>query len=221
MISFIQRYIFHNFTLKALSLLLAAGLWLMISRDEEPAEEALHAPIMLQHLPPNIEISSRDIPEAQIRVRGPERVIRNLQTSQIYAEIDLTGANPGERTFVLTSQQVRHPREVSVVQVVPSQLPLAFDTRLTRVVEIHPRVVGIPAGAQVVVDPSTISITGPSQHVQRVDGATTDPIDVSHLQGTAVYTTDVYVSDALVQVAQPTSIRVTITVPQTGAASSH
>jgi diadenylate cyclase len=221
MIPFIQRYIFHNFTLKALSLLLAAGLWLMISRDEEPAEEALHAPIMLQHLPSNIEISSRDIPEAQIRVRGPERVIRNLQASQIYAEIDLTGATPGDRTFVLTSQQVRHPREVSVVQVVPSQLPLAFDTRLTRVVEIHPRVVGIPTGAKVVVDPTTISISGPSQHVQRVDSATTDPIDASHTQGTAVYTTDVYVSDALVQVTQPTSVRVTVTMPQTGNAPTH
>jgi diadenylate cyclase len=221
MIPFIQRYIFHNFTLKALSLLLAAGLWLMISRDEEPAEEALHAPIMLQHLPSNIEISSRDIPEAQIRVRGPERVIRNLQASQIYAEIDLTGATPGDRTFVLTSQQVRHPREVSVVQVVPSQLPLAFDTRLTRVVEIHPRVVGIPTGAKVVVDPTTISISGPSQHVQRVDSATTDPIDASHTQGTAVYTTDFYVSDALVQVTQPTSVRVTVTVPQAGNAPTH
>jgi diadenylate cyclase len=217
MISFIQRYLFHNFTLKALSLLLAAGLWLMISRDEEPAEEALHAPIMLRHLPSNIEISSRDIPEAQIRVRGPERVIRNLQTSQIYAEIDLAGALPGERTFDLTSQQVRHPREVSVVQVVPSQVPLAFDTRLTRVVEIHPRVIGISADAKIVVDPPTISISGPSQHVQRIDGATTDPIDASHTQGTAVFTTDIYVPDALVQVTQPTSIRVTVTVPPTGA----
>jgi YbbR domain-containing protein len=217
LISFIQRYIFHNFTLKALSLLLAAGLWLMISRDEEPAEEAVHAPIMLLHLPSNIEISSRDIPEAQIRVRGPERVIRNLQPSQIYAEIDLSGATPGDRTFDLTSSRVRHPRDVSVVQVVPSQLPLVFDTRLTRVVEIHPHVVGIPAGATVAVDPPTISISGPAQHVQHFDAATTDPIDASHAQGTTVFTTDVYVSDALVQVTQPTAIRVTVTVPSPAA----
>ena len=221
MISFIQRYVFHNFTLKALSLLLAAGLWLMISRDEEPAEEAVHAPIVLQHMPPGIEISSRDIPEAQIRVRGPERVIRNLQTSQIYAEIDLTGATPGDRTFDLTSQRVRHPREVSVVQVVPSQLPLTFDTRLTRVVAIHPHVVGIPSNATVAVDPPTVSISGPAQHVERLESATTDLVDASHVQGTGVFSTDVYVSDALVQVTQTIPVRVTVTVPPPTAAPAH
>lgn len=216
MISFLQRCIFHNFTLKVLSLLLAAGLWLMISRDEQPAEVAVHAPVVLQHMPSNLEISSRDIPDAQIRVRGPERVIRTLQSNQIYAEIDLAAARPGERTFDLTSQQVRHPREVSVVQIVPSQLSLVFDTRLTRVVEIHPHLLGIPSGARVAVDPTTISISGPAQHVQRVEAATTDPIDATGAVGTAVFTTDVYVSDALVQVAQPTPVRVTVTMPQAG-----
>ena len=42
-IGFFQRYVMHNFGLKALSLLLATGLWLLISRDEEPAEVALRA----------------------------------------------------------------------------------------------------------------------------------------------------------------------------------
>jgi YbbR domain-containing protein len=223
MTAFFKRYVLHNFGLKLLSLLLAAGLWLLISPDEQPAEVALRAPVVFQHVPAHLEISSESIPEAQIRVRGPERVIRQLQPNEIHAEIDLSDAKPGERTFDLTSQQVRRPRDVRVVQVVPSQLHLAFDTRLTRDVQIHPRVTGVfDEGEQIVkcqADPASITITGPKDHVERVDAATTDPVDATGTKGTAVFTTNTYVSDPLVQVVQSTSIRVTVTVEKAGASS--
>ena len=127
MIGFFKRYIVHNFLLKVTSLLLATALWFMISRDEQPAEVAVRSPIVFQHMPPNLEISAESIPEAQIRVKGPERIIRGLRASDVQAEIDLAGASVQERTFDLSSKQVRHPRELTVVQVVPAQLHLAFD----------------------------------------------------------------------------------------------
>ena len=43
MIGLVQRYVLHNFGLKFLSLLLAAGLWFLISPDEQPAEVAVRA----------------------------------------------------------------------------------------------------------------------------------------------------------------------------------
>lgn len=223
MIAFFKRYVLHNLGLKLLSLLLAAGLWFLISRDEEPAEVALRAPIVFQNVPPHLEISSDTIPEAQIRVRGAERVIRQLQANEVHAEIDLGGVKEGERTFDLTSQQVRHPRDVHVVQVVPSQLHLAFDTRLTREVEIHPRVYGPFAEGELsfAADPPKITITGPRGHVERVDAATTDPVDATGVRGKAVFTTNAYVPDPLVQVVQPTSIRVTVTVQKLGSAPAH
>jgi YbbR domain-containing protein len=221
MISWVKRLVLHNFGLKVLSLLLATGLWLTISPDEEPAEVALHAPVVFQRVPSHLEISSESIPEAQIRVRGPERIIRQLQPNEIHAEIDLSDAKAGERTFDLTSQQVRHPRDIYVVQVVPSQLHLAFDTRLTREVEVHPRVAGnFGEGTQIVADPPRITITGPKRHVERVDAATTDLVDATGMTGSAVFVTNAFVSDPLVQVVQGTSIRVTVTVPK-NAASPH
>ena len=225
MIAFFKRYVIHNFSLKFLSLMLATGLWFMIARDEQPAEVAIRAPIVFQHVPEQLEISSESIPEAQIRVRGPERMIRQLKTNEVQAEIDLTGVKSGERTFDLTSQQVRHPRDVEVKQVVPSQLHLAFDTRSTREVEIRPRVTGnFATGEQIVkvdTDPRRITITGPRHHVEKIDAATTDPIDATGTLGSAVFTTNVYVSDPLVQVERATSIRVTVVVQKVGTATTH
>jgi YbbR domain-containing protein len=224
MIELFKRYVLHNFWLKLLSLLLAAGLWWRISPDEEPAVVILHAPIVFQHVPPHLEISSESVPDAQIRVRGPERVIRQLQANEVHAEIDLSEAKAGERTFDLTSQQVRHPSDVRIMQVVPSQVHLAFDTRMTREVEIHPRVTGIFAEgeqiARVDVDPPKVTITGPRDHVSRVDAATTDPVDATGTRGSGVFTANVFVSDPLVQVVQPVSIRVTVVLQKTGS-SSH
>ena len=225
MMTLFKRYVVQNFWLKVLSLLLASLLWLAISRDEQPAIVAIRAPIVFQHVPPQLEISNEAIPEAQIRVRGPERTVRQLRTNEVQAEIDLTGVNAGERTFDITAQQVRHPRDVEVLQVVPSQLHVAFDTRATRQVEVRARVTGnFASGEQIVkveTDPAQITIAGPRRHVERIDAATTDPIDATGTLGRGVFTTNVYVSDPMVQVEQATSIRVTVYVQKIGAPATH
>lgn len=223
--AFFRRYVWHNFGLKVLSLLLASGLWFFISPDQQPAEIAVRAPIEFQHVPPQLEISSETIPEAQIRIRGPERAIRQLAANDVHAEIELGDAKPGERTYDLTSRQVRHPLGLTVVQVVPSQVHLSFDTRMTRQVRIQPRVTGtFVAGRQlgpVTLDPETITITGPQHHVQRVESAITDPVDVSGTVDRATFVTNVYVPDPLVQVVQPTTIHVTVVMERAGGPSGH
>jgi YbbR domain-containing protein len=225
MIGLFKRYVVHNFSLKLMSLIFATALWFMISRDDRPAELAVRAPIVFQNVPSELEISSESVPEALIRVRGPERVIRQLRSNDVQAVLDLSGSKAEARTFDLTAQQVDHPRDVSVVQVVPSQLRLSFDTRLSREVEVHPRVTGnFASGDQIVridADPPRITISGPRHHVEKIDAAITDPIDASGTLGSAVFTTNAYVADPLVQVAQGTSIRVTVVVEKLGAPTTH
>jgi YbbR domain-containing protein len=224
MIALLRRLVFHNFWLKILSLLIAAGLWLAISPDQEPAEVAIRVPIEFQHVPQHLEISSVTIPEAQIRVRGPERIIRDLRSTDIHADLDLADAKPGDRTFDLTAQQIRHQRDLHVVQVVPGQVHLSFDTRLTREVEIHPRVTGdFISGEQigkVLVDPERITVTGPKHHVEIMDAASTDPVDASGTTAQATFVTNAYVADPLVQVVQPTPVRVTVIMNKTASSGS-
>jgi len=225
MILLFKKYVLHNFGLKVLSVVLATGLWVMISPDEEPSEVAVRAPIVFRNVPSQLEISSEMIPEAQIRVRGPERILRALRSNDVHAEIDLAGVQPGERTFDLSAQHILHPRELQVMQVVPAQVHLSFDTRMTKEVEIHPRVVGnfLPGEeiTRIAVDPSTITISGPRHHVEQVDSATTDPVDASGTTGKMTFTTEVYVSDPLVQVVRPTAIHVTVYVEKMGDHQPH
>jgi YbbR domain-containing protein len=214
-----RRWVLHNFWLKILSLVLATGMWMTIAPNQEPAEVAVRVPIEFQHVPAQLEISSTTIPEAQIRVRGPEQMIHDLRASDIHAELNLEGVQAGDRTFDLTGQQIRRPRNLHVVQVVPGQIHLSFDMRMTREVEVRPRVTGtFVAGeriGKVLVDPERITIVGPKQHVEAMDAATTDPVDVSGTTAQGTFMTNAYVADPLIQVVKPTPVRVIVIMEKT------
>jgi hypothetical protein len=166
-------------------------------------------------MPYDLEISSEHIPTVQIRVRGPERIVRRLQVSDIRAEVDLSGMKSGEHTFDLT-KAVTVPDRLEVAQVVPSEVHVQFDVRATRWIPVQPRVVGtFPVGyhlASARPDPDKVEIIGPKKEIDAVDSAITDPIDVTGLLDTITVMRPAYVSDPLIQVIGPHPVRVTITV---------
>ncbi|MGD0825355.1 MAG: CdaR family protein [Terriglobales bacterium] len=217
--SFFQRVFVQNIALKIISLLLAIGLWLVVARDPI-AEVEMNIPIEFHNLPDTLEIDSANYTEAQVRVRGPERVIHRLQTGDVRADIDLANVRTGQQTFDLTARHVHVPQDLEVVQIIPGQFHLSFDKRATRVVEVRPRVTGNFASgmrvAQVVADPSSVMITGPQRRVEAVEAATTDPVDVSGAISRTSFVTQAYVPDPLIQVVQPAPIRVTVIMEGSG-----
>src|SRR6266516_3504025 len=167
---FIRRHVVHNLGLKIVSLLFSVGLWLAVS-TEPTSEVALDATIVFRNMPENLEISSESVPSAQIRVRGPERTVRRLQSTDVHAEINLTGMKPGERTFDLTADQIHVPDRVRIVQIIPSQIHLTFDLEAVRDIPILPRVVGTFAtGYRVAQVTATRGcIAGPRKQVAEAD----------------------------------------------------
>ena len=208
-----RRVFVHNFFLKFISVALAVGLWATIGRSPI-AEVEIRVPIEFRNLPENLEIDSASFTEAQVRVRGPERVIHHLDTSEVRAEVDLRNVQPGERTFDLTARHVSVPQELHVVQIIPGQFHLSFDTRETRVIPVQPRVTGNFASgmavSKVIADPQQITVTGPRRRVQALEAASTDPVDATGTMTSASFLTQAYVADPLIQIVHPTSVRVTV-----------
>ncbi|MGZ4824619.1 MAG: CdaR family protein [Terriglobales bacterium] len=212
--NFLRKYVFHNFGLKLLSLVVAVLLWLAVTRDPV-AEIALNVPIEFHNAPEHLEISSETVPQVLVRVRGPVREVRDLSASEVHAIIDLARVQPGERTYDLAPRHIRVPDGVEVVQAVPSQIRINFDRRESRQVEVKPRVIGTFASGyrieKVVPVPHSVTIVGPAGHVEAVETAITDPVDASGVVGVATFVTHAYVSDPLVRLADPSPIRVTVT----------
>jgi len=91
----VKRAFVQNIGLKVISLLLAIGLWLVVARDPI-AEVEMRVPIEFHNFPDNLEIDTANVTEAQVRVRGAERLIHRLQTGDVRAEIDLANVHTGE-----------------------------------------------------------------------------------------------------------------------------
>jgi YbbR domain-containing protein len=222
--SLFQRIFVHNIGFKIVSLLLAVGLWLAVARDPV-AEVEMRVPIEFQNLPDKLEIDSANSTDVQIRIRGPERVIHQLQPADVHAEISLATVKIGERTFDLTEREIHVPQDLEVVQIIPGQFHLSFDERMTRKTAVQPRVTGTFASglqvAQVIADPPNVMITGPRRRVEAIEAATTDPVDATGVMTRATFMTHAYVTDPLIQVAHPTLIRVTVIMEGSGSPAGH
>ena len=206
--SLLRSLIRNNFWLKLISIALATGLWLAVKHDPS-SEVAVEVPVEFHNIPENLEISSENIPRAQVRMRGPERIVHRLQSSDIHVEVELGGVKSGERTFDLSARQVHLPRELEVEQIIPGQLRLTFDTRLNRQVKIQPRV--IPStGYKILVEPSQVTVSGPRKRVEAVEAAITDLVDISGVMARTTFVTNAYATDPMVQVINPTPVRVTV-----------
>lgn len=232
MLKTLRSLIFSHWDLKLLSLGIAIAIWWGVARDPV-VEIPVDVQIEFHNVPDNLEISSVSnpelvpfgtgfqpglgseiIPRVQVRLRGPARDIREISRTAIHPVIDLKGATPGERTFDLSTNTILLPREIEVVQIVPSQLHVTFDRRATRQVEVRPRVIGTFASgyriAETSASPATVTIVGPERRVNAVESAITDPVDASGVMGRAVFATRAYVSDPMVRPAGHEVIHVTV-----------
>jgi hypothetical protein len=220
---FLRRYVAYNFGLKLLSLALAVGLWLGLAKDPV-TEIALDIPIEFHGLPDNMVVSSPDVYQAHIWLRGPERLIHRLSPSDVHAEMSVSAIRPGQHIFDLSAQNIHEPTGIEVVQVVPSQFHLEFDERVSRRVPVQPRVVGAPAPgyqlSRVVTVPETVAISGPKKHVEAVEAATTDPIDITGTMDHASFGRHAFVGDPLIQVLESDPLRITVMMERVPAAGA-
>jgi YbbR domain-containing protein len=178
---------FRHFGLKVLSFALALLLWMAVA-GEEVVERGLRVPLELQQMPGAIEVSG-DVPSTvDVRVRGGSGVLSRVGPGDVVAVLDLRGARSGRRLFPMTPEQVRVPFGVEVVQVTPSAVAMAFETSMSREVQVVPAVDGRPAPGYVVgalsAEPKTVDVIGPESAVRRATEVLTEPVPVSGARAT-------------------------------------
>jgi YbbR domain-containing protein len=213
MFDFLRQLLTRHFGLKVLSLAVAMLLWWTVAHEPE-AQVLMNVPIEFYQVPKGLEFSAETIPQVQIRVRGPARVLRELAQRDIHPVIDLSGATQGERTYPIRARSIQLPKDAVIEQIIPAQLRLSLDRPDHRVVPLRARITGaLVSGFRIVattVEPPTVQIEGPSRRVALIDSAFTDPVDATGVIGTATFTTNVYTTDPLVKVGNPQPARVTI-----------
>ena len=206
---------FRHLGLKALSVGLAALLWLVVA-GEETVERGLRIPLELQQFPEGLELQGEAPALVDVRVRGSSGALSRVGPGDVVAVLDLHAAGSGQRLLSLTPDQVRTPFGVQVVQVAPATVALVFERTRTRRVSIAPVVEGIPAPGYIVgkitADPGGVEVVGPEGAVEGAAEAVTEPVSVNGARETVTRSVNVGVLDPSLRLKSPRSTTVTVQV---------
>jgi YbbR domain-containing protein len=209
------RFPFRNLWLKALSICIAALLWLVIAGDRV-VERAVRVPVEFQNLPAGLELVGNPPETVDVRVRGPSGVLSRVGAGEMPAVLDLRAARSGRRLFQLTPRQVNAPYGVEVLQVSPATVTMEFESSGVRVVPITVDLDGVPAsGFEVVtvtVDPASVEVAGPEGALRQLRSAITEPVSVAGQSRPVREIVNVGVSDASVRLRAPQAATVTVTI---------
>src|ERR1039457_4617215 len=187
----------QNFGWKLFSLGIAVVLWALVASEPELSTFAVVG-VEYKHLPEDLVSSLR------LELRGPSGALRGLGEGGTHPEVilDMSGVEPGERTFEIGDGNVKLPRSVWLVAAMPPAVRFRFERSETRTVPIWPRFTNEGNGyevAQATVSPKTVEIAGPASRVAKVSAALADEIDVPARAGTFEYRVNAYLEDPQVR----------------------
>jgi YbbR domain-containing protein len=210
----LKSLVTHNLGLKMLALFAAFGLWFNIASEPELAT-IVSVPVDYRNYPRDLVISSKIVDSVDIEARGPASRLREMQETRVAATIDFTSVHaPGQRTFTLSTAEVRPPRGVTLVRVIPQQLRFDFERQIVARVPVDVTYSGVlPRGLAVrdaTPDPQKLEITGPESHVIAIRTVLTDPFDLSRVTGDSEQELSAYVGDSEIRFTGVPRVKVKI-----------
>jgi diadenylate cyclase len=108
------------------TLLLVLVFWLLLAGQQD-FEVAFAVPLEVRNVPATMKITEPLDPKVRIRVRGLRKDASVLSEKNVHAELDLSTAATGKRSFALTRDLFMLPNErVYIVSIEPSQIAFKF-----------------------------------------------------------------------------------------------
>lgn len=206
---------FRNPGLKALSVLIAAMLWLAVG-GEQVVERSLRSPLELQNKPEGLEVVGEAPSTVDVRVSGSSSAVGALSAGDVVTILDTGSARPGRRLFHLERDMVRVPFGVEVTYVGPATIAMQFERQVSKTIPVTPAVEGKPAPGyfieRVVVDPRDVEVVGPESAVRRLKKADTEPVYLNGAIATVRETVNIGLPGSTVRLTTLRTARVTVDI---------
>lgn len=203
----------RNFGWKLLSLAIAVALWISVSREPEVAT-SLSVPVEFRNMRDDLDISGALPDRVRLELRGPSGRLARENLSSVAVVLDLSDAQPGERTYNIRSGNLNLPSGVVFYRAVPSQLTLRFDGLIVKEEPVQPIYINKPSGYRIAsqqFSPTAVHIRGSQDRVRAISQVKTDPIDLRGAEGEKVFHTHLNVGDPQVRLVDgPTDIKVEV-----------
>jgi diadenylate cyclase len=115
----------ENWIAKAISLSLAIGFWYIFVPGSKTVQVSYRIPVSVENLPANLRVEEIEPPVINATFSGPRRAFYLFDPSRIRVAIDVSMAELGRRTFNISEQNIRYPKELTLQELNPSTLRLS------------------------------------------------------------------------------------------------
>jgi YbbR domain-containing protein len=181
-----KNWLFHNWGLKIISLVLAVGTW-YYAVGEENIEVMRVIPLKIQMSSTEMTVSEISAKVVQVTLSAPRALIVNLASQDIQAvhKIGPEIKTSGEYSFRLEPAEISVPSfQIRVIRIIPETVTVKLDELIVQKLEIQPDFVGEPAvgykllADELRMDPNAILTKGPKGVLEKMKSAKTEPIDL-------------------------------------------
>jgi YbbR domain-containing protein len=152
---------------------LACALWIVVQNEQNPERTdipAIAVPVDVVYTPPGLVVVSEQ-PQIQVRVRMPNESWNLLRPGSFRATVDAGNANPGVNELPIRVEALE-PR-VRQVDPIPSLANVVLEEVSERIMPVVLSFAGsVPTGyaySTPKITPQTVTVSGPSSAVQRVN----------------------------------------------------
>lgn len=172
------RSVRDNSGLAVLSIVLAFGIWILVTEAENPTrtrvvqEDIVVEPI---NVPGSVAVVE-PLPTVRVRVTVAEEVFDSLTAADFQATVDLEGLTVGEYELLVDVRALTSRGNLRVDDVLPEKRDIRLAELIGKEVPVQVNVEGEPVAGYVMSQPvtesSTVLVTGPQESVDQVSQAT-------------------------------------------------
>ncbi|MFQ5683517.1 MAG: diadenylate cyclase [Candidatus Binatia bacterium] len=136
------KFLRENWIVNMVSLLLAIGLWILFVAGSKLAQITYPIHIQVDNLAPGLVLEEVEPPEVQVTLTGPRRGFYFLDKKKLAATIDVSLAQWGRRTFRVSEQNIRYPKDLTLKEVTPSRVKLSVKNKPPNKAKLKARLPG-------------------------------------------------------------------------------
>ena len=211
MLDFFKKYIFKDFKLKALSLVLAAMLWFAVSYMGE-SKMGFSVKIGFDKLGKEFIIKKIENEEVLVTVDGPVSILKGIRARDIRLTLNMSDLKEGRHVFTLQETDVRTPEGVKVQALKPDFVSIELDRimekRLRTIITLDKKWTGIYKIKS--WSPQYVLVEGSKESLEKIHAIETTTVDGNFMADEETVEVSLDIKDMLVRKIKPETIKVVL-----------
>ena len=125
------------------SLLIAAVFWsTLILGQKQIVERTMTIPLEYTSPEEDLVLTGNKAHEIVIHAAGPKSAMDDFAVSGPKALVDLSKMMEGSQTIPVTGENIKHPKDIALLDISPAELEITLDGLIQKTVPITPQLIG-------------------------------------------------------------------------------